>query len=118
MDMNIEKRRFGRVGAGLFKSLLVHENRHYEGVVENMCDRGLHLIIASKLHISALLPEVSVKLKIQSVSGTEKDIHCEIKWIHMNSTPIYGLTYRMGMEITAASAEYLQLLSSFSGDRC
>jgi len=34
-------------------------------------------------------------------SDTNKDtcLNCEVRWVHINKTPIHGLTYRMGMEV-------------------
>ena len=96
----MEKRRSKRKTVNL-ETDLTFDGVNYPGFVENICDHGLHIIAASKERVVSFIPERTINLKFQSsLSLREKiNLHCKVRWVHINKTPIHGLTYRMGMEI-------------------
>lgn len=102
---NVEKRRSQRKSVSL-DAKLVDDNENYSGLIENICEHGLHLIAAPKKNKSSFIPEEIFELKVQNASGTEACLHCEVRWVHINKTPIHGLTYRMGMEVVQQPPEY------------
>jgi hypothetical protein len=103
--VDMEKRRSERKSISL-NAELAGEGISCSGVVENICEYGLHLITASKNHSSSFIPEETFELKVKNASGTEACLHCEVRWVHINKTPIHGLTYRMGMEVLKQPPEY------------
>jgi hypothetical protein len=106
----MEKRHSKRKRASL-DAKLICSGKNYTGFIENICEHGLHLITASKKSKTSFIPEKILKLKIQN-KGNKKSLNCEIRWVHINKTPIHGLTYRMGMKILKQPPEYKEFLNT------
>lgn len=104
--IDLEKRRNKRKSADLFKVKLATEDANYPGIIENVSNSGMHIISSSKKSVASFIPETIVKLAIKPADGTEAELHCEVRWVHINKTPIHGLTYRMGMELLQYPPEY------------
>lgn len=103
----MEKRRSKRLVAN-FDAEFICKGKKYPVYIENMSESGLHIITASKKSISALLPETTVELNLKSNKGKKAALQCEIKWVHINKTPIHGLTYRLGSEIVSRHPQYFE----------
>jgi len=103
--LNMEKRRSSRRPVNLLKAELVSSGKIYPGVIEDMCEHGMKVITASKEGIGSFVPEKIFELKFQSGTNGETCLNCEVRWVHINKTPIHGLTYRMGMEVVPPFAE-------------
>jgi hypothetical protein len=82
------------------------------GFIENICEHGVHIITASGKKVASFVPETIIKLNLQNHSGSKACLDCEVRWVHINKTPIHGLTYRMGMEILKAPPEYNEFLNA------
>lgn len=82
------------------------------GFIENICEHGLHVIAASGQIKTSYIPETILELKVRDQSGSNASLHCEVRWVHINKTPIHGLTYRMGVEILKAPPEYNEFYSA------
>jgi len=106
----MEKRRSERKNVGLDVKL-VGNGMSSSGFVENICEHGLHLITASGEISSSFIPETVLELTVMNPSGKRTNLSCEVRWVHINKTPIHGLTYRMGMEILKRSSRYSEFLS-------
>lgn len=109
--IDLEKRRNKRKPADLFEVKLASENVNYAGIIENVSKNGMHVIASSKHSVASFIPETIVKLAIKPADGGEADLHCEVRWVHINKTPIHGLTYRMGMELLQQPPECKELFS-------
>jgi len=107
----MEKRRSARKSVSLDARLTVNETNS-TGFIENICEHGLHLITASWKSKSCFIPERIIELKVQNASGSEACLNCEVRWVHINKTPIHGLTYRMGMEILNQPPGYNEFLNA------
>jgi hypothetical protein len=59
----------------------------------------LHIIASTEKRVASFIPEEKVNLKFRSSSSKRMNLDCEVRWVHINKTPIHGLMYRMGMEI-------------------
>ena len=103
----MEKRSSKRIVAN-FDAEFICKGKNYPVYVENMSESGLHIITASQKHISSLIPETTGELKLKSRTGKKANLKCEIKWVHINKTPIHGLTYRLGSEIVSRHPQYLE----------
>ncbi len=108
----MEKRRSKRKQVDLLKVDVISEDANFSGVIENINEYGMHLIAASKKCEKSLIPESILELKFDPPLETRANLSCEIRWVHINKTPIHGLTYRMGMEILEYPADYNNLLTS------
>jgi hypothetical protein len=50
-------------------------------------------------------------MKTKSSREKEIKLHGEVRWVHINRTPIHGLTYRMGVELMKVTHEYEKYVS-------
>lgn len=107
----MEKRRSKRKPVSMGTSLKA-EGTNCSGFIENICEHGFHLITSSGERKAAFIPEAIFELELPDNSGTMASLHCEVRWVHINKTPIHGLTYRMGMEILNQTPEYQQILNT------
>ena len=94
----MEKRRSKRKPVNLETDLTVN-GVNYAGFVENICDHGLHIIVSSPKKVAPFIPENKINLNFSPSLSEKINLHCEVRWVHINKTPIHGLMYRMGMEI-------------------
>jgi hypothetical protein len=107
----MEKRDHSRKGINLLSASIHCDGNIYYGVVENMSERGILAIASSREESAPFLPEGIVKVDIYHSSHECKGLVCEIRWVHINKTPIHGLTYRMGLEVMEESSGFRNLLS-------
>ncbi len=108
----MEKRRSKRKPVDLLKVDVIADGIKSTGVIENITKYGMHLITASKNSEATLVPETILELQFKSSEVTIKNLFCEIRWVHINKTPIHGLTYRMGMEVVKYPADFNEILTT------
>jgi len=106
----MEKRRSKRKPVNLGATVYA-EGMDCTGYIENICDHGFHLITASQRSKSFFIPEAILELQLDNAAGKKAKLHCEVRWVHINKTPIHGLTYRMGMEILRRPPEYIKIIN-------
>lgn len=85
----------------------------YRGVIENMSAHGLFVITVSWEHVTSFIPETVFEIDVQTGNEVSKLI-CEVRWVHINRTPFYGFTYRMGVDILTQSPGYDDYLFNLS----
>jgi hypothetical protein len=107
----MEKRCFKRKPVSL-DAELISNGTSYPGFIESISEHGLHVIAASKKSVTSFIPETIINIKIQSPSGKKVNLNCEIRWVHINKTPIHGLTYRMGSEILKQPPGYMKFIDT------
>ncbi len=108
----MEKRRSKRKPVDLLKVEVITDDVNYSGVIENITEYGMHLITASKKSEAALVPEKILEIQFSPPVKTKANLFCEIRWVHINKTPIHGLTYRMGMEVVKYPTDFNELLTT------
>lgn len=106
----MEKRRAKRKDVSLDAKLTAN-GLSSPGFIENICEHGLHLITASRKISPSFIPETVLELTVHNTSGSKACLNCEVRWVHINKTPIHGLTYRMGMEILKQPPQYIEFLA-------
>jgi hypothetical protein len=109
-NLFMEKRRSERKRVSL-EARIATNGADSAGFIEDICEHGLHLITASRKSNVSFIPETILELKPPENSGSKASLHCEVRWVHINKTPIHGLTYRMGMEILKEPSEYKTFLN-------
>jgi hypothetical protein len=82
-----------------FETEIFFDGIKFPGFIENISYHGLHIIAASKKMVDSFIPEKTINLHFQSFPEEEVKLNCEVRWVHINKTPIHGLMYRMGMEL-------------------
>ena len=114
MRLNREKRDSDRKNSSCIDAEFVSNGIRYQGVIENICDTGVHAIAASDTSVDSFVPEKVVEISFKLPSGDKICLQCEVRWVHINKTPILGLTYRMGMEVVKNSPEYRKFLNTLT----
>ena len=114
MAMNFEKRRSSRRGFKPRDAKITFSDLSYRGVIENMSSHGLFVITVSWEHVSAFIPEAVFEVEIFTGKNEKSKLLCEIRWVHINRTPFYGFTYRMGVDILPQSPGYDDYLFNLS----
>ncbi len=108
--VEMEKRRSKRKPVSL-DAEIVFKGTNYPVYIENISQYGLHLIAAAGKKAVSIIPEMILKLEFQPLAGEKTGLHYEVRWVHINKTPIHGLTYRMGMDISDQSSGHKALLN-------
>jgi hypothetical protein len=111
MDLNFEKRNFSRKSSNSHNTAVICNGASYSAVIENICDNGMHVIATSKKCVPSFVPETILEMKTKSSREKEIKLHGEVRWVHINRTPIHGLTYRMGVELMKVTHEYEKYVS-------
>ncbi len=106
----MEKRRSQRKPVKLDATVCA-DGMDWAGYIENICEHGFHLITASQRSKSYFIPEAILELQVDNPAGKKAKLQCEVRWVHINKTPIHGLTYRMGMEILGRPSEYNKIIN-------
>ncbi len=107
----MEKRRSERKRVNLDAKIATN-GTDSTGFIENICEHGIHIITASGKSAASFIPETILDLKVQHKAATKARLLCEVRWVHINKTPIHGLTYRMGIEILKAPPEYSEFINA------
>jgi hypothetical protein len=107
MKLNkMEKRRSLRKELNPRDAKITCHDLFYRGVIENMSAHGLFVITVSWEHVTSFIPEAVFEIEIQSGANEKYILLCEVRWLHINKTPFYGYTYRMGVDILPQSPGY------------
>lgn len=114
MRRGFEKRRSGRKDLKPRDVKITFHDLPYRGVVENMSIHGLFLITVSWEHVPLFVPEAVFELEMQTEQDEKAKLLCEVRWVHINRTPFYGFTYRMGVDIIPHSSGYDDYLFNLS----
>jgi len=118
----IEKRRSLRKEFRPKEIKISYHDGMYRGVIENMSAHGLFVITVSWDHVTGFIPETEFEIEVVTGKKETVTLHCEIRWVHINRTPFYGYTYRMGVDILPKSPGYDKYLfdltrtTKFSGN--
>jgi len=114
MVMDFEKRRSDRKELNPRDVKITCHDLLYKGVIENMSAHGLFIITVSWEHVAEFIPEAVFEIEIHTGSKEKSKLHCEVRWVHINRTPFYGFTYRMGVDILPQSPGYDDYLFNLS----
>ena len=112
--MDFEKRRSDRKEFNQRDAKITFRDLLYRGVIENMSAHGLFVITVSWEHIAEFIPEAVFEIEVQTANNEKSTMLCEVRWVHINRTPFYGFTYRMGVDILPQSPGYDDYLFNLS----
>ncbi len=91
---------------------LLADGISYVGIVENISEKGLYMIVNPSKTLIDFTARTKLELKFQLPSGESLNLPCQVKWLY--KTPPHGLTYSMGMEILKQSPEYIEYFSALN----
>ncbi len=86
------------------KAEVVLEGEKSAGLIENISEGGIYLVIAPAKQVSEFSAGKTANVQFISPSGTTIDLHCKVTWGY--KTPPHGLTQTVGMEIKTPSQEF------------
>ncbi len=92
----MEKRLSKRIAVG-FKAVFISDGTSYQGVIENLSEKGLNVITSPLKAAIDFIPETLLKLNFQTFLGETLNLQCKVKWAC--KTLPHRLTNRIGMEI-------------------
>jgi len=100
-EKRTSKRKLVRINA-----VLNYHGINYPGMIENISDNGLYMILSDRNMVD-LTPSRIHKLTLLT-DDRRFELSCRVIWAY--STPPYGLTTSVGMEIVNPSREFIEYL--------
>lgn len=92
---------------------IVFRGQTYAGSIENVSEGGVEYLLTSSIKTSEdLTPEKLIKLNIQTPSGRNISLSCEVKWFL--KMPQNGKKLTMGMKIINPPDEYRELIKELN----
>ena len=91
---------------------LLADGISYAGIVENISEKGLYMIVNPSKTVIDFSSKTKLELKFKLPSGESLNLPCQVKWSY--KTPPHALTYSMGMEILKQSPEYIEYFSALN----
>jgi len=92
----MEKRNFKRIVAG-YKAEIIYEGKSYDGVIDDLSESGVGIIISPSETTIAIPPGAELELKFQPVSGETLNLQCKVMWLR--KAPPHNLAVKIGLEI-------------------
>ena len=80
--------------------------------IENLSDKGIHMITAPSKNPKLFVPGSEVELKLKITTGRIINLQCNVKWFYDNSPE--DLTNSVGLEIIDPPQEYLEFVKTFN----
>jgi hypothetical protein len=105
------KRRSKRIEHRLDAEVVL-DNKSYRGSIENFSEIGIFKIAVSDEEVIGFIPGASVGVRFSLPSKEEIQLDCNIKWLRINTEPLAGIIYNMGMEINNPPQVYLNFVRS------
>lgn len=119
-DAMSPQRRYPRYHVSL-RSVIVSDDRKYEGSIENVCEEGLAYTMET---LAPALQEFTANKRIQVIvspsSGNSWNLDCEIRWASLNSPWPLPPDYRtlgIGMKVIAPPAQYREYVKTLQSGR-
>jgi hypothetical protein len=107
----MEKREFERKNIGIEATVMLNGNA-YQGYIEDASTNGLHVIAVTGTTIEQFVPEAKIELRLSNSPDGDVRLKAEIRWVHLNKTPIHGLSYRMGVNVMPPRSDLQQIIGS------
>ncbi len=103
-----------RVTMGLLAELVEGPQKNHRGILVNLSDEGVSVIVESSPTDGALnfSPGAEVELNFQYRPERIINLHTEIRWVQVFRNPPHGLTNIIGMKIKDPPSEYKEFLKT------
>jgi hypothetical protein len=102
----VEKRRSERIDLSV-NAELTSTGKSYQVSIENMSKNGLYIVAPTKETVEDFIPGSTLGVNFISPYGEMLSQHCEIKWLRIDTEPLIGLIYNMGVQMIAPPQAYI-----------
>jgi len=92
----MEQRRYERIKIG-YKTTLVSGSAALEGVIDDLSENGVSVVVYSSEPLQQFTPDTEVTLNFQPTSEETLTLQCRVKWV--DRLQRRGRAYRIGMEV-------------------
>jgi len=110
MAGNTERRRLKRLTVNLKAERLSCTN-NCSVFIENLSEKGIHMITAPAKNPNLFVPGSSVELKLKTMNGETIKLQCNVKWAYDNSPE--DMTNSVGLEIIDPPDTYLEFVKKY-----
>ncbi len=86
------------------------DNKSYPGSIVNFSEAGIFKIAVPDEEVVEFMPGAMVGVRFRLPSDEEINLNCSIKWLRVNTEPLAGIIYNMGMEINNPPQNYLNFV--------
>jgi hypothetical protein len=80
--------------------------------IENLSEKGIHMITAPSKNAKLFVPGSEVELKLKIATGSTIKLQCNVKWSYDNTPE--DLTNSVGLEIIDPPDAYLEFVKTFN----
>ena len=108
----MERRTAKRVSVSLKAERISGDEKH-SVFIEDISERGIHIITAPSAAIRKYVPGNEIDLKLELSSGSKILLHCITRWAY-HKLPPEGEIDSIGLEIIDPPAEYIKLIQAVS----
>lgn len=109
MTDNRERRRSRRLSVNLKAERLSCTN-NCSVFIENLSEKGIHMITAPVKNPNLFVPGSAVELKLKTANGQTIKLQCNVKWAYDNSPE--DMTNSVGLEIIDPPGSYLEFIKN------
>jgi hypothetical protein len=106
----MQTRRFERVRVSL-RAEHVSESSTRPVFIENVSERGMHLVTIHKGEEALFFPGKNIELKLRLSSGEMISLSCEVRWMSAEIPPD-GVTDSVGLEIVDPPPRYVSFVKN------
>ena len=110
MTDNTERRRLKRLTVNLKAERLSCTN-NCSVFIENLSEKGIHMITAPAKNPNLFVPGSAVELKLKTMNGETIKLQCNVKWAYDNSPE--DMTNSVGLEIIDPPDTYLDFVKKY-----
>jgi hypothetical protein len=110
MTDNAERRRLKRLTVNLKAERLSCTN-NCSVFIENLSEKGIHMITAPAKNPNLFVPGSAVELKLKTMNGETIKLQCNVKWAYDNSPE--DMTNSVGLEIIDPPDTYLDFVKKY-----
>jgi hypothetical protein len=112
METNfVEKRRSERIDLSI-NAELTATGRAYKVSIENMSNGGLCVVAPTSETVEDFMPGSTLGVNFITPYGEQLAQNCEIKWLRIDTEPLVGLIYNMGVQMIAPNQTYVDTFNS------
>lgn len=109
MADSTERRRSRRLSVNL-KAERLSCTSNCSVFIENISEKGIHMITAPAKNPGLFIPGTAVELKLKTNNGEIIRLQCNVKWAYDNSAE--DMTNSVGLEIIDPPGTYLEFLKN------
>lgn len=104
----MEKRESKRISLSVDAEVTTR-GRSYPVSLENISQRGMCLVAPTSGTVEDFIPGSTLGLNFAAPTGEKIYQYCEIKWLRIDTEPLVGLIYNIGLQAIAPPPIYTEI---------